>query len=221
MVSGDPQKVSVIMFVCFGERLFCAHGALLCRLSMFDTILKALKRVGNCHRFIKHCCPEEYAEEFDLSNRKVLELPVSAVWMESIAIKLGTFWALPERTFLEECLLACDPSGKRHAKWLSLLFLSCHPVLYSKREQLQHSRSFDFSQGSESVEHADSIHESGEENLFDLNGDATTLLPDGFQIGSNKHQCESLVFFFSLFSCHSCCHLFLVSSCEFGKSNSK
>jgi hypothetical protein len=158
---------------------------------MFDTVLNALKRVGNCHRFLKHCCPEEYAENFDMSNLKVLALPMSVAWMEAIAVKLGTFWALPERTFLEECLFACDSTGKRHAKWLSLLMLSCHPNLYSKFEQQKQSRSFDVSQGSGTVSHHHDGAAGGsrEDNLFGMNGDATTLLPDEFNAGSNTYQC--------------------------------
>jgi len=135
--------------------------ATLKRLSHFDPILNSLKRNGSCIKFITRCCPDEMQGEATVSTSR---LGVNVSWLESIALRLGTFWALPERTFLVDCLNGHDPEGDNHVRWLSKLFLSCQPQLESKWN--------DPSPFSQQLSH----QESGDD-YFIQNGNVTSLIP--------------------------------------------
>jgi hypothetical protein len=81
------------------------------RLSAFEIIVSQLTKKGTCVKFILKCCPEVIAESMDANIA-----PLTESWLESIALKLGTFWALPERLFLINQFLEFDSTGALHTK---------------------------------------------------------------------------------------------------------
>ena len=83
-------------------------------ISLFDPISKQLIKNNNCMKFIKSCNPNE----FNLEDNQSSVTCLTVGWLESIANKLGTFWALPERKYIIQCLMSYDETGQHHIRYL-------------------------------------------------------------------------------------------------------
>ena len=95
------------------------------RLSMFETIKNSLYRQGDCIRFI--CKSRTDNDDEDCDDCSTAAITVK--WLEDIASRLATFWALSEREFIVDEMHKLNPEGVYHVKWLSKLFLSFYPSL--------------------------------------------------------------------------------------------
>lgn len=83
-----------------------------------------LARKGGCTSFLSSCCPRVHLQGVVEDRKLASDIGMSVSWLEAIAMRLGTFLPLSDRTFLVEAMYAKDPDGGRHVAWLSALLSS-------------------------------------------------------------------------------------------------